>query len=276
MYIGGAEHSVLHLLYVRFVAMALKDAGHINFEEPFPTFRAHGLVIKDGAKMSKSKGNVINPDEYIKEFGADALRMYLMFLAPFEYGGDFRDQGILGITRMLDRVWKIGDEKDFIEGVASNELETLLHQTIKKVSEDIESLQYNTAISALMIFLNAFEKSAVRPVGYFRIILLLLAPFAPFITEDLWQGLQSDGEDFKSIHRAEWPSFVEEKTKSDKFTLIIQINGKVRDQIEAPFDATEKDAKKFAMESEKVCKYLDGKTIKKVIFVAAKLINIVV
>ncbi len=276
MYIGGAEHAVLHLLYVRFVAMALKDAGHINFEEPFPKFRAHGLVIKDGAKMSKSKGNVINPDEYIKEFGADALRMYLMFLAPFEYGGDFRDQGILGITRMLDRVWKIGSEKDFVEGDVSGELETLMHQTIKKVGEDIESLQYNTAISALMIFLNAFEKSAVRPERYFKTLLLLLAPFAPFITEELWQGLQNDGENFISIHREKWPSFAEEKTKNDKFTLIIQINGKVRDQIDVSIDITEKDAEKIAIESEKALKYLEGKTIKKVIFVSGKLINIVV
>jgi leucyl-tRNA synthetase len=182
MYIGGAEHSVLHLLYVRFITMALKDAGVVAFEEPITRFRAHGLLIKDGAKMSKSKGNVINPDDYIKRFGADAFRTYLMFLAPFEDGGDFRDEGLLGPVRFLERVWKFGDiVKNQKSKIEEKGLEKNLHKTIQKVTEDIENLRYNTALSALMILLNDFEKEKQIPEEYFRVFIKLLAPFAPFI-----------------------------------------------------------------------------------------------
>ena len=160
MYIGGAEHAVLHLLYSRFTAMAFYDWGLVNFEEPFKKFRAHGLLVKEGAKMSKSKGNVVNPDEYIKKFGADVLRMYLMFLAPFEQGGDFRDAGIMGIKRFLRRVNKLVSNSTY-QAVSSknSKLERLLHQTIKKITHDIENLHFNTAISSLMILFNEMEKN---------------------------------------------------------------------------------------------------------------------
>ncbi len=181
LYTGGAEHAVLHLLYVRFMAMALHDWGLVKFEEPFKKFRAHGLLIKDGAKMSKSKGNVINPDEYINNFGADTLRMYLMFLAPFEQGGDFRDSGVLGIERFLKRVWLYAEKPNEKKGAIS-----LLHKTIKKVSEDIENLHYNTAVSALMIVLRSFEDEGGMKED-FKSFLKLLSPFAPHMTEEIWR-----------------------------------------------------------------------------------------
>ncbi len=271
MYIGGAEHSVLHLLYSRFLTMALSDIGLIHFEEPFTKFRAHGLLIKDGAKMSKSKGNVINPDEYVKRFGADALRMYLMFLAPFEQGGDFRDAGILGVTRFLERVWKLGMRVDAKEKAKRDEnRERALHRTIKKVTEDIESLQYNTAISALMVFLNEAEKNGISRKE-FEIFLKLIAPFAPHITEELWSELKDKG----SIHIAEWPSFDPEKLIEDTFELAVQVNGKFRARITAPLGISEADAKTIAMQEKAVAGALAGKEPQKVIFVEDRLINFV-
>jgi leucyl-tRNA synthetase len=277
MYIGGAEHSVLHLLYVRFVALALHDAGYLEFEEPFPKFRAHGLLIKDGAKMSKSKGNVINPDEYVKNFGADAFRTYLMFLAPFEYGGDFREQGMLGITRFLDRVWKMGTGSKFTEGKETDkELESMLHRTIKKVTDDIESLQYNTAISAMMILLNEFEKKEAIPREYFKNFLLLLAPFAPFLTEELWQELFAEkGKDFHSVHRAFWPIYDPKKLEKDSFVIAIQVNGKVRDEMEISKVMTQEEIETRARALPNVEKFLEGKDPKRVIYVPGRLLNLV-
>ena len=165
--------------------MALHDWGFMDFEEPFKKFRAHGLIIKDGAKMSKSKGNVVNPDEYIANFGADTLRMYLMFLAPFEQGGDFRDSGVLGIERFLKRVWNLADNIVPVKTGTQDGKKNLLHKTIKKVTEDIENLHYNTAISALMILLNGFDDEATK--DDFEVFLKLLAPFAPHITEEIWR-----------------------------------------------------------------------------------------
>lgn len=277
MYIGGAEHSVLHLLYVRFVTMALKDAGIVAFEEPVTHFRAHGLLIKDGAKMSKSKGNVINPDDYIKRFGADAFRMYLMFLAPLEDGGDFRDEGLLGPVRFLDRVWKLSRPKSGLrqgsEKVERKGLEKNLHKTIQKVTEDIESLRYNTAISALMILLNDFEKEKEIPEEYFGIFLKLLAPFAPFITEAIWAELH-EGE-FSSIHKEKWPEHDAKKIIDDSFTLVVQINGRVRAELEVPAGISEEDAKSRALSDERVQRLLDGKTPTRMVYVSGRLVNIV-
>jgi len=179
MYIGGAEHSVLHLLYSRFLAMAFKEMGLVDFEEPFTIFRAHGLLIKDGSKMSKSRGNVVNPDEYVQKFGADAVRMYLMFVGPFSEGGDWRDSGIMGVVRFLNRVWPLN------ENIKGDKLSDWMHGPIKKVTDDISELKYNTAIAELMTTLNRFEKEGVTKSD-FETFLLLLAPFAPFITEELW------------------------------------------------------------------------------------------
>jgi len=293
MYIGGVEHAVLHLLYVRFVAMALKDMGHVGFDEPITKFRLHGLLIKDGAKMSKSKGNVINPDEYIGKFGADAFRMYLMFLAPFEEGGDFRDEGLLGPARFLERVWKLtnnmrtSDVPSINGNVRTSDvpaLDRLIHKTTKKVTEDIESLHYNTAISALMVLLNEMEKNNLQlTTDNLRTFLKLLAPFAPFLTEELWQQTRNDAERtrinaegesiFNSIHKEKWPEYEEKYLKEDTFTLVIQVNGKVRGEIEAGSDITEHEARRQA---EKAVKGHLVAGVKKAIYVPGRLINFVV
>ncbi len=278
MYIGGAEHSVLHLLYTRFVAMVLKDSGLIDFEEPFAKFRAHGLLIKDGAKMSKSKGNVVNPDGYIKKYGADAFRMYLMFLGPFTEGGDFRDSGIVGITRFLNRVWSLIGEKSKVKSLKLQTdplLEKEIHRAIKKITEDIENLRYNTAVSALMILLNAFEEKvdAVAKKNI-EVFLKLLAPFAPFISEELWSMV--GGKKLTTIHHSHWPDYEEGFLQRDAHVLIVQINGRVRDQFEIASGTTEAHAKNLALEREKIKPWLAGASIKKVVFVPDKLINFVV
>jgi len=273
MYIGGAEHAVLHLLYVRFAAMALYDWGLIHFDEPFKKFRAHGLLVKEGAKMSKSKGNVVNPDEYVKRFGADTLRMYLMFLAPFEQGGDFRDSAVMGIARFLNRVWKIFS--DFSgNNVKSNEkIQKIIHQTTKKITGDIEGLSYNTAISALMVLLNEMEKQKEDLAKKdMEVFLKLLAPFAPHITEELWHQLGNK----KSIHLESWPEYDKKIIIEDSFNLVIQINGKLKDAVEMPVGASDKEIEKTALASEKIIKFLEGKKPKKTVIVKNRLINIVV
>lgn len=272
MYIGGAEHSVLHLLYTRFVTMFFKHLGLIDFEEPFAKFRAHGLLIKEGMKMSKSKGNVVNPDEYIKKFGADTLRTYLMFLGPFQQGGDWRDEGIMGVVRFLNRVWGIG--KDLAEKKSSKKapISDWMHGTIKSVTEDISTLNYNTCISALMIALNRIEEGKDVPRVDFEIFLKLLAPFAPFITEELWSELGHAS----SIHREEWPMYDEKKLQEKTFELLIQVNGKLRGKTAAPAGITEKDAAALALNDDGVKAHLEGREPKKVIFVPNKLINFVI
>ncbi|MDO8494945.1 MAG: class I tRNA ligase family protein [bacterium] len=269
MYIGGAEHAVLHLLYVRFVAMALHDWGFLNFEEPMTRFRAHGLIIKDGAKMSKSKGNVVNPDEYIKKYGADALRMYLMFLGPFEQGGDFRDEGVAGITRFLNRVWALIDKVQK-EDVA--EIQKTLHQTIKKVTEDIEGLHYNTAISQLMILLREIEDVEVISRSQFEMVLKLLAPFAPHITEEIWRTVLKNK---KSIHLEAWPEYNTKHLVEKTANLVLQINGKTREVMVVDRDLSEAQVKELVLASEKMQRHLDGKTIKKFIYLPNRLVNIV-
>lgn len=276
MYIGGAEHSVLHLLYVRFVALALRDMKFLNFlsktGEPFPLFRAHGLLIKDGAKMSKSKGNVVNPDEYIRKFGADAFRTYLIFLAPFEQGGDFRDQGILGITRFLDRVWKFGEApKGKFTSKKDASAEQLLHRTIKKVTEDIESLHYNTAVSALMILFNKFEEAGTITKDQYKAFLCLLAPFAPYLTEELWAGAGEKG----SIHLARWPVYKLRLTVAETFPLVIQINGKHRGTVQAPRGVDEKRARTLALQNPLIKKAMGEAAPKKVVYVKNRIINFV-
>jgi leucyl-tRNA synthetase len=269
MYIGGAEHAVLHLLYVRFVAMALHDLGLVDFDEPFTKFRAHGLLISEGAKMSKSKGNVVNPDEYIGKFGADTLRMYLMFLAPFEQGGDFRDASILGIERFLNRVWR------FAAGRSKEEttfLERKLHQAIKKITGDIEALKYNTAISALMIFFAEIEQHGSTKETW-SAFLKLLAPFAPFITEEIWRGVLGNKS---SIHLERWPAYNPRLILEEKFILVIQVNGKVRDSVEAPSDTGETGAKELALSRDKIKSILGGQKPKRIVYVPKKLINIVI
>jgi leucyl-tRNA synthetase len=273
MYIGGAEHSVLHLMYVRFLSMALHDAKLVSFAsdtggEPIKSFRAHGLIIKDGAKMSKSKGNVVDPDKYLDVYGSDALRMYLAFISPLTKGGDFQDKGIRGLTRFQYRIWDYYTNRKDKSG-SHKTTKILAHKTIKKVTEDMESLAYNTAISALMILLTQMES---EPDGFSdAAFLLMLAPFAPFMAEEIFHYRGSK----ESIHTNKWPDYDAELTHDKVFMLVAQVNGKVRDTVEVSATITEEEATKVAMGLANVSSYLEGKHPKKIIFVKGRLINFV-
>ena len=270
-YIGGNEHAVLHLLYSRFVTMVMKDAGHIDFEEPFTRFRAHGMIIREGAKMSKSKGNVINPDVYMEEWGADAFRMYLMFLGPYEEGGDFRDQGISGVRRFLDRLW--ASVRDARTDVATDvHVTRQLHRTIKKVGEDSANLSYNTAIAAMMECLN-HVRSGDRAVHRDEVLPLvqLVAAYAPHFAEECWEQLGHTG----SVFDAGWPTFDPALLVDDEVELVVQVNGKVRGKLRVAVDVTQEDAMAAAMADAGVARFVVGE-IKKVIFVPKRLLNIVV
>jgi len=293
MYIGGKEHSVLHLMYARFVTMALHDIGLIDFEEPFEKFRAHGLLIREGAKMSKSRGNVISPDDYFESYGVDVLRMYLMFLGPYEQGGDWQDQGIAGIARFIKRVYvlvqNIVEEKskasksqipsfaqELRKGTrnskSESDLERVTHKTIKKVTEDIENLQYNTAIAFLMEYLNNIQHTTYN-IQHTEILLKLLAPFAPHITEELWH----EALGYKtSIHNEPWPEYDPGKIKEDKVSVVIQVNGKARSQIEVDRDMQEEKIKSLVLADEKIAKWMGGKSPKKIIIVPGRVVNIVI
>ena len=272
LYIGGAEHTVLHLLYSRFFTKALHKHGYIDFDESFKKLRHQGIVLaEDGRKMSKSLENVINPDEIVEKFGADTLRLYEMFMGPLEDSKSWNTKSIIGLKRFLEKVWKL---KSMIndQGSTNNKLEILLHKTIKKVTEDIENLRFNTAISAMMILVNEMEKQKNILNSQFSILNSLLAPFAPHIAEELWQQLGHKD----SIFLEKWPEYDSKLVKDEEITLIIQINGKLRDQIKAPAGVKEEEAKRLALESKKVIKYMEGKNIQKVIFVKDRLINFVV
>lgn len=282
-YIGGAEHSVLHLLYSRFLAMAMKDAGYLKFEEPFSRFRAHGLITKDGAKMSKSRGNIVNPDEYFAKFGADAMRMYLAFIAPLTQGGDFRDEGIAGITRFLNRVWKLGKVMTVASRPAQSSRRILyaLHRAIKKVGEDIEELRYNTAISALMVLEGEMEAAPAEvSLTAWLDFLKLLAPFAPFMAEELYQTAIGSGgtasfNRFESIHQQRWPKYNPAVLETETVKIVVQVNGKVRDRLEVKRNAGEEEVKHAAFQSEKVRRVAGDKRPKRVVYVPGRLINLV-
>lgn len=272
MYIGGHEHAVLHLMYTRFLTMVFKDLGLIDFEEPFKRFYAHGLLISEGAKMSKSKGNLVIPDEYIKKFGADTLRTYLMFLGPFDQGGDFRDRGIAGMYRFFSRIWKIAQK---FSAKGSPEEKKVIHQTIKKVTEDIENLRYNTAIAAMMEYINFLYKQKTVSREAIEILALVLAPFAPHISEEIWCEVLKNKF---SVHQQKWPKYDPRLIKEKKVTVVIQVNGKLRGQVEVLSNQVKKKSvvEKLAKKERNVAKYLKGKKIKKVVFVPGRLINFVV
>ncbi len=277
-YIGGKEHAVLHLLYSRFVTMALHDMGLLEFEEPYKRFRAHGILVLHGGKMSKSKGNVITPDEYYRSHGADTLRTYLMFAGPYEQGGDFSDQGIGGAHRFLKRVWALiqryrGQETDGEEFPAEFPIEAqqLMHRTIKKVTSDMGDLKYNTAIAALMEYSNALQQRPSLDIAEARTLLLLLAPLAPFMTEELWE--QIDGP--YSIHAAAWPEADEALTQQRNVDLAVQIDGRTRDVVQIAAGSDEAAAIECAKESPRVQRHLDGKEIVRTIYVPDRLLNFV-
>ena len=273
MSIGGAEHSVLHLMYVRFITMALHDLGYLEFSEPFKRFRANGTITKDGAKISKSKGNVINPDDYIAHFGADVFRLYLMFMGPYEVGGDFSDRGIGGAVRFLNRVWQIVMQRgvNATKKAPAGEAKRAQHLAIKRVTEDIAALKYNTAIAALMEYLNTLEARQNVTHQEIQTLLQLLAPFAPYITEELWEHLGNQN----SIHTSSWPIFDSEAIRSNSLTIPIQVNGRVRDQIEIASDTPEDEVKRQALASERIQRFIAGQNVAKVIYVPGRIVNIV-
>ncbi|MEK7667259.1 MAG: leucine--tRNA ligase [Gemmatimonadota bacterium] len=284
-YIGGNEHAVLHLMYARFITMALRDLGHVEFEEPFARFRAHGLIVKDGAKMSKSRGNVVIPDQYIEQWGADTFRMYLMFLGPYQEGGDFRDAGIVGIRRFLEKVWGLveragartprrpGEQGDAHEGTAAggDELLRHLHRTIQRVTADTEGLAYNTAIAAMMEYVNAVQKG--EPTGaLLEPLVVMLAPYAPHFAEECWERLGHD----TSVMDAAWPAFDPALSVEEQVEFVVQVNGKVRARLMLARGTPEADAVAAAQAEAAVAKFTEGKAPRKVIFVPDRLVNIVV
>ncbi len=259
-YIGGEEHAVLHLLYARFVTMALRDMGLLDFDEPFSKFRKHGLIIREGAKMSKSKGNVVIPDPIIEEFGADTFRTYLMFLGPFSEGGDYRDEGIQGPFGFLHRLFDTVIAAAGVEGEEAfpdPAVERKLHQTIRKVSEQVPNLQYNTAIAAMMEYLNAVRtggrqaaRAEVEP------LVLLVAPFAPHLAEELWERLGHSGSIFES---GGWPSFDPDKAAEETVQIAVQVNGKLRGTVEVPAGTGQEEVEALARAEENVDRHLAGR-----------------
>ncbi len=273
MYIGGAEHSVLHLMYVRFITMALHDLGYLDFSEPFKRFRANGTITKGGAKISKSKGNVINPDDYFTRFGTDAFRLHLMFMLPYEAGGDFNDRGIGGIVRFLNCVWQITMQRGANSSTKAptGEAKRVQHQTIKRVTEHIAALKYNTAIAALMEYLNTLEAAQNITRKELETLLQLLAPFAPFITEELWHHLGNK----KSIHTSSWPRFDPEAIRPVTITIPVQVNGRVRDHITIASDTPEEEVQQLALSTEQVQRFTANQNVLKVIYVPGRIVNVV-
>ena len=268
-YIGGNEHAVLHLLYSRFVTMVLHDMGYLTFEEPFTRFRAHGLIIRNGAKMSKSRGNVVIPDHYIEKWGADAFRTYLMFLGPFEEGGDFRDASISGVKRFLDRLW--ASVAAMTDGDGDPEVMRKLHQTIRKVGEDIPKLSYNTAVAAMMEYMNTLRRGERTPVrAEVEPLIQIVSPFAPHVAEELWQKIGHT----ESVFDAKWPQYDAALAADEKIELVVQVNGKTRGKLSVVRDIAQEAAVSAAMGDPAIAKFVTGEP-RKIVFVPGRLLNIV-
>ncbi len=274
LYVGGNEHAVLHLLYSRFLCMAFKEIGLVDFEEPFKRFVAHGLIVRDGAKMSKSKGNVVNPDDYIREYGADAFRVYLMFMGAYLEGGDFRDEGVRAMRAFLDRVWTNLTPGDDLQKSEPKDEETLywLHRTIMAVGNDIQRFSYNTALARLMELLNHITKNNVRNKVVFECYLKMLSPFAPFLCEEMWRRLGHQD----SVAVQSWPVYVEEHTIRQTVEYVVQINGKVRAKMNLGTGLPEEEIESLVLDDERVRNWIEGKKIVKKIFVPDKLVNLVI
>ncbi|MFP4021135.1 MAG: leucine--tRNA ligase [Halanaerobium sp.] len=294
-YIGGIEHAILHLLYARFFTKVVHDMDLTDHIEPFTNWLAQGMVLKDGAKMSKSKGNVVDPKDILDEYGADTARLFILFASPPEKDLEWSDKGVEGADRFLNRVWRFVTENLELVNNLEKELDSekldkdakklyrTMHATIKKVGEDVgERLNFNTAISAIMELTNevysylndrnAEETNAALVKEVAESIVLLLAPFAPFITEELWEYLGHQ----ENVHAAQWPEFKEEALKKDEITIVIQVNGKVRDKINVAADASEEEVKDQVMEEEKIQSYLDDGNLVKTIYIPKKLVNLVI
>ena len=283
-YTGGVEHAVMHLLYARFFVKALRDLGYVEFDEPFVRLVNQGTIVFNHQKMSKSRGNVIAPDAYVSDVGADVVRTYMMFMGPWEAGGEWNDDGINGMARWTNRVWDIAsrdagvlDESD-THPDAVRGLRRLLHQTIRKVSEDVERFKFNTGIAAMMEFSNAlgqaWDSGVIDSSAWnesIRNLALMMSPVTPFLAEEIWERL---GEPF-SVHQQPWPAWDPDLAADETITLVVQVNGRLRDRIEVPADISEENAKARALESDRVAVHTEGKQVRRVIYVPGRLVNIV-
>ena len=288
LYVGGTEHAVLHLLYARFWQKVLFDLGYVSKPEPFQRLVNQGIILgEDNQKMSKSRGNIVNPDDVIDQHGADAFRCYEMFMGPLEQMKPWSTRGVEGVARFLARVWRLlmtenqAGEWELSKKIkaidATKSQQKLLHATIKKVTEDIESFSFNTAISQMMIFVNAFTNAETIPLSAMRTFLILLNPFAPHISSELWERLSAEFGDARGdVTQQSWPAYDERLLIEDEVEIVIQINGKLRDRMKMPIVATEEELKAVALSNPKVQDRIAGKAVRKVIVVPKKLVNIVV
>ena len=273
LYVGGAEHAVGHLLYSRFWNKFLYDKGFAKTEEPFKKLEHVGMVLgSNNEKMSKSKGNVVNPDDIISSYGADVLRLYEMFMGPFQESKPWNESGVDGAKRFLDRVWRIFIEEKRVTDKTNSNIEKIYHQTVKKVTNDYEKLTYNTAISQMMIFINSIANEQEIPREYAEGFVKMLNPIAPFITEEMWALLGHN----ETITYAEWPTYDEEKTQENDYDLVVQINGKLRDKFLIPMGTNLKEMEKIALELPKIKEFLAGKEVVKIIPIKDRLVNIVI
>jgi leucyl-tRNA synthetase len=267
-YIGGIEHAVLHLLYSRFFTKFFKDIGYIEFEEPFISLLTQGMVLKDGEVMSKSKGNIVDPDSIIQKYGADALRLFILFAAPPETELEWDDRGIEGADKFLNRLWRI---RENLKEKANSDLIRVMHRSIKRITEDFESFKFNTALAAMMEFVNAiYQMGADKQV--FSNLLIMIAPIAPHLAEELWQSLGNK----ESIFKASWPEYEPQMLIDENVTIVVQVNGKLRSKIEVPADISEDKLKEMVLSDAKLAPWIQGKPIRNFILVPKKLVNIVV
>ena len=288
LYVGGTEHAVLHLLYARFWQKVLFDLGYVSKAEPFQRLVNQGIILgEDNQKMSKSRGNIVNPDDVIDQHGADAFRCYEMFMGPLEQVKPWSTHGVEGVARFLARVWRLlmienqageWELSQKIKAVDANKpQQKLLHATVKKVTADIESFSFNTAISQMMIFVNGFTNAETIPLSAMRTFLVLLNPFAPHISSELWERLNAEFSDARGdVTQQSWPPYDERLLVEDEVEIVIQINGKLRDRIKMPIVATEEELKAVALSNSKIQDRIAGKSVRKVIVVPKKLVNIVV
>lgn len=272
LYVGGAEHAVLHLLYARFWHKVLMDCDVLDFPEPFIKLRNQGMILgENGEKMSKSRGNVINPDDVIREHGADTLRMYEMFMGPLMADKPWNTSSIFGVRRFIEKVWRLFDKVDD-STIPAEEIEKLVHKTIKIVTQKLDNLEFNTAISQLMILVNELQKTDAVSRNHYKFLIQLLHPFAPFVTEELWEGI---GEQ-TTLLKTKWPSFDPGKTTDDFITIVFLVNGKLRAKEELPVDMSKEALLEHAYNNDKIKQYIEGKTVVKEVVVPKKLVNIVI
>ncbi len=272
LYVGGAEHAVLHLLYSRFWHKVLHDFGLVSTKEPFQRLVNQGMILGEGGvKMSKSLGNVINPDDVVKDYGADSMRMYEMFMGPLSVSKPWSTTGISGVYRFLDRVWRLSEDRELTGEKAPEELEKLLHKTIKKVTHDTGNLEFNTAISQMMIFINELYKDTKLYRDMWEKFLKLLSPYAPHIAEELWE--RAGNKPVLSLEK--WPEYDEEKTIESEVTIVLQINNKNRSKVDMPLGSSKDELEKAALDNDRIKTLLEGKRVIKTIIVPDKLVNIV-